>query len=77
MRSGRDTRRFFRLLSENEALPSLIRICCILIRVEQMIWYVEQKVIAGHCVIVEYKCVPDEAAKHVIFQSHNFSVISL
>ena len=77
MRSGRGTRRLFRLLSENEALPSLIRICCILVQGEQMIWYVEQKVIAGQCVIVEYKCVPDGAAKHVIFQSRDFSVISL
>ena len=51
---------------------------CILLQCEQMmVWYAEQKVMAGHCVLAEYKCVADETAKYVIFRSYDFSVISL
>ena len=56
----------------------MIRICCILVQGEKiMVRYAEQKVMAGHCVIVECKCVPNGTAKYVIFRSNDFSVISL
>ena len=56
----------------------MIRICCKLFQGEQtMVWYVEQKVMAGHRVIVERKCVPEGTAKYVIFRNNDFCVISI